>query len=120
MAIRVECMVDGLTDAWLEVSEAGWTLAAIDKLSKLPATEILAAFRQHVTGCFLPMLTGEAITEPAALTEADFRERMDSRLMWFIGSGIYAGAEASKSLSPFAVSVSLPGSGKAKADSQGS
>lgn len=121
--IRIDCTAEGLTDAWMYLSDRGWTIATIESLKnnmKYDPARGVEWVHKYVRGMSLPVLDVEEtaeggakptgpVTDPKALTVEILTHYMDGGILGFIISGIATGAQYTLTTSPFEIGVSLPG-----------
>lgn len=95
--MRIACEEPGFEAAFLEFADSGWTrahLAAVRDLNE--SEEWFANLRARLTGCFLPVVSGEPVTEPEGVTPA-LLDAMDLVLYnWFITAVIQAVQEVTR------------------------
>lgn len=85
--MRYACEEPGFEDAFLEISETGWTRKALRELGTLSESdEWFAALAGRLTAVHLPTLEGAPVTAPGQLTAAAL-DRLDVVLYnWFVAA----------------------------------
>ncbi len=113
MALRYYCDIPGLEDNWVEVSEV-WTLREVRAMLAATGDEYYDLLHGKIEACHIERLGGEAITDPADITD-EALEDVDLRLVDFLGGALPRAVEHLRSLGPTSGRLQSNGAGKAAA-----
>jgi Na+-transporting NADH:ubiquinone oxidoreductase subunit NqrB len=81
--MRVTCDAEGFESAWVELTPR-FTRAEVMALVEADEADTIAALRERMTGCYIPLNDGTAITEPAMFV-ADRLEEADILILAWVG-----------------------------------
>lgn len=111
MAIRMECTAPGFEETWVEVSDR-WTRREFKAMVDAGGAEWLEMFHDKVTACHI-QASGEAITDPAAVTE-DALDDVDMQVLGFLGTVLLEAVAHLRSLGFMSGRVSSDSNAKTK------
>ena len=105
--MRFHCTLDGLEENWVEIAE-NWTRKEVAEWRKADTDAVVTRWLRHkVTACFIATEEGDPITDPAQLTVEMINERVDLRLIGFLGVVLFQALQELVSLGPFSGRLSL-------------
>ena len=105
--MRFNCALAGLEDNWVEIAE-NWTRKEVAEWRKADTdATVLEWLRHKVTACSIATEDGDPITDPAQLTVEMMDERVDLRLIGFLGAVLFQALQELVTLGPFSGRLSL-------------
>lgn len=110
MPIRIECAAPGLEANWLDVADR-WTQRDVERLIQATDGAFYELMREKVVGCHIELDTGEAITDPQAIT-VDAMLDADVALLGWLGRALPLAVAQRRVLGNASARLSLPGSGR--------
>ncbi len=110
MPVRIECTAPGLEANWLDVADK-WTQRDVERLVEVTDEAFYELMRAKVVGCNIVLETGEAITDPQAITSAAMLDADVVLLAWF-GRALPLAVAQRRLLGNASARLSSPASGR--------
>ena len=109
--IRIYCDDPDYSDTWLDL-QARWTQGDMQKMLDVVGDDFYTFLRGKTVACHIQTIDGEAITDPAQISEAGLAD-VDVLLIGWLGRTMPLAVAKRRALGNASARLSLPNSGTA-------